>query len=138
MAYHIKIQSITDISTEEDFRKTKTMSKAILYLVFVAVLASIGHGRVIEKRSPSFYDYYEYKDDNTYNPKMNPIRLNPTQSSGVADLGGQIDKATNTTNTPTTTPKIPTHIWFKHTTFQQSSAKQSKNNKLEEKKWSKL
>ena len=28
------------------------MSRAILCLVFVAVLASIGHGRVIEKRSP--------------------------------------------------------------------------------------
>ena len=56
MANHITIQSITDISTEEDFRKTETMSRAILCLVFVAVLASIGHGRVIEKRSPSFYD----------------------------------------------------------------------------------
>ena len=28
------------------------MSRAILCLVFVAILASIGHGRVIEKRSP--------------------------------------------------------------------------------------
>merc|ERR1712008_545605 len=45
-------QSITNISTEEDFRKTKTMSRAIRCLVFVAILASIGQGRVIEKRSP--------------------------------------------------------------------------------------
>jgi len=59
------IQSITDISTEEDFRKTKTMSRAILCLVFVAILASIGQGRVIEKRSPG----------------------------GASDLGAQIDKA---------------------------------------------
>ena len=36
-----------------------------------------GLGR--KKRSPSFYDFYEYKDDITYdpNPKMNPISLNP-------------------------------------------------------------
>ena len=52
LSYHITIQSITDFSTEEDFRKTKTMSRAILCLVFVAILASIGQGRVIEKRSP--------------------------------------------------------------------------------------
>ena len=93
LAFYITIQSITDISTEEDFRKTKTMSRSIFCLVFVAVLASIGYGRVIEKRSPSFYDYYEYNNDNTYNPKMNPVRLNPTQSPGVADFGGQIDNA---------------------------------------------
>ena len=43
----------------------KKMSRAILCLVFVAVLASISHGRVIEKRSPG----------------------------GASDLGDQIDKA---------------------------------------------
>ena len=34
-----------------------------------------------KKRSPSFYDFYEYKDDITYdpNPKMNPISLNPKE-----------------------------------------------------------
>ena len=36
-----------------------------------------GLGR--KKRNPSFYDFYEYKDDIAYdpNPKMNPISLNP-------------------------------------------------------------
>ena len=52
-SYHITIQSITDISTVEDYRKKNLkMSRAIFCLVFVTVLASIGHGRVIEKRSP--------------------------------------------------------------------------------------
>ena len=35
------------------------MSRAILCLVFVAILASIGHGRVIEKRSPDIADYID-------------------------------------------------------------------------------
>merc|ERR1712203_1200659 len=55
----------------------ETMSRAILCLVFVAVLASIGHGRVIEKRSPGFADFADQID--------NAIDLK--------DIGGHIDTA---------------------------------------------
>merc|ERR1712172_456042 len=41
----------------------ETMSRAILWLVFVAVLASIGHGRVIEKRSPVVADLADQIDE---------------------------------------------------------------------------
>ena len=57
--------SITDISTEEDFRKTKKMYKAILCLVFVIALSSTSNGRVIGKIS----------------------------SGKASDFGGQINKA---------------------------------------------
>merc|ERR1712172_256572 len=55
----------------------ETMSRAILCLVFVAVLASIGHGRVIEKRSPGFADIADQIDE----------------AVDLKDLGGHIDTA---------------------------------------------
>ena len=39
------------------------MSRAILCLVFVAILASIGHGKVIEKRSPGVADFADQIDE---------------------------------------------------------------------------
>merc|ERR1711997_908753 len=58
----------------------ETMSRAILCLVFVAVLASIGHGRVIEKRSPGFADFADQIDE----------------AVDLKDLGGHIDTAIDT------------------------------------------
>merc|ERR1712203_59471 len=55
----------------------ETMSRAILCLVFVAVLASIGHGRVIEKRSPGFADFADQIDE----------------AVDLKDIGGHIDTA---------------------------------------------
>merc|ERR1712172_217762 len=57
-------QSLT-FQQKRSLEKLKKMSRPILCLVFVAILASISQGRVIEKRSPG----------------------------GASDLGGQIDKA---------------------------------------------
>ena len=51
------------------------MSRAILCLVFVAILASIGHGRVIEKRSPGVADFADRIDE----------------AVDLKDLGGHID-----------------------------------------------
>ena len=65
------------ISTDEDFRKTKTMSRAILCLAFVAVLASISHARVIEKRSPGVADFADQIDE----------------AIDLRDIGGHIDNA---------------------------------------------
>ena len=51
------------------------MSRAIFCLVFVAILASIGHGRVIEKRSPGVADFADQIDE----------------AVDLKDIGGHID-----------------------------------------------
>ena len=53
------------------------MSRAILCLVCVTVLASIGHGRIIEKRSPGVADFAEKIDE----------------AVDLRDIGGHIDTA---------------------------------------------
>ena len=53
------------------------MSRAILCLVCVTFLASIGHGRVIEKRSPGVTDFADKIDE----------------AVDLRDIGGHIDTA---------------------------------------------
>ena len=53
------------------------MSRAILCLVCVTFLASIGHGRVIEKRSPGVADFADKIDE----------------AIDLRDIGGHIDTA---------------------------------------------
>ena len=53
------------------------MSRAILFLVCVTFLASIGHGRVIEKRSPGVADFADKIDE----------------AIDLRDIGGHIDTA---------------------------------------------
>merc|ERR1711971_969649 len=71
----------------------ETMSRAILCLVFVAVFASIGHGRVIEKRSPNFTPGGEIY----YCPQPWKIDCGlqgrKKRSPVVADFADQIDNA---------------------------------------------
>merc|ERR1712051_410579 len=55
----------------------KKMSRAILCLVCVTFLASIGHGRVIEKRSPGVTDFADKIDE----------------AIDLRDIGGHIDTA---------------------------------------------
>merc|ERR1712051_1139496 len=55
----------------------KKMSRAILCLVCVTFLASIGHGRVIEKRSPGVADFADKIDE----------------AIDLRDIGGHIDTA---------------------------------------------
>merc|ERR1711971_1128242 len=58
-------------------KNSKTMSRAILCLVCVTILASIGHGRVIEKRSPGVADFADKIDE----------------AIDLRDIGGHIDTA---------------------------------------------
>merc|ERR1712140_70337 len=59
-------------------RKIEAMSRAIFCLVFVAIVASIGQGRVIEKRSPGGASDLAAKIDKAVDLKA---------------IGGHIDKA---------------------------------------------
>jgi len=85
------------------------MSRAIFCLVFVAIVASIGQGRIIEKRSPGgasdlaerSADYYE-NDDYTYDHGYDTYDHGyetydyygkKKRSPGFADFADQIDKA---------------------------------------------
>merc|ERR1711971_230748 len=58
-------------------KNSKTMSRAILCLACVTVLASIGHGRIIEKRSPEVADFADKIDE----------------AVDLRDIGGHIDTA---------------------------------------------
>merc|ERR1712037_1011313 len=58
-------------------KNSKTMSRAILCLVCVTFLASIGHGRVIEKKSPGVADFADKIDE----------------AIDLKNIGGHIDTA---------------------------------------------
>ena len=81
--------------------RNKTMYREIICLVFVAILASIGQGRVIEKRSPGiasddagsalgdFFGDLGRKKRSSWDP----ADLDPRVGSGVGnDIWDRIDK----------------------------------------------
>ena len=83
------IDEITDFANSDGVRRVGDKVVDVANDVgdaFVDTRSAIGDflgGLGRKKRNPSFYDFYEYKDDIAYdpNPKMNPISLNPKDNN---------------------------------------------------------